>query len=53
MATTTKKKLDFIIDNNDYKYFEQKCCICNQICNELSGWLCVYCNNAYCDEHNC
>ena len=56
LGTKTKKELDFIIDNDDYKdyeYFEQECCICNQICNELSGWLCVYCNNAYCDNHNC
>lgn len=36
-----------------YDYFEGKCCICHNKCNELSGWKCEECNNSYCDEHNC
>lgn len=55
-SVTTKKELDFIIDEeNDEKYnhFDEECCICDQPCNELSGWLCVKCDSAYCDEHNC
>ena len=40
-------------DEPTYEFFEEKCCICNQQCNELSGWKCEQCNNCYCDEHNC
>jgi hypothetical protein len=36
----------------DYDYFEDECSICQQLCNELSGWKCEKCNNCYCDEHN-
>lgn len=36
----------------NYDYFEDKCCICHQNCNELSGWKCEKCKKCYCDEHN-
>ena len=37
----------------DYDHFEDECCICHQICNELNGWKCEKCEKSYCDEHNC
>lgn len=36
-----------------FKYFEGECCICNQYCNEMSGWKCGFCNKVFCDAHNC
>lgn len=32
--------------------FEDKCCICKNDCNELSGWKCNICDKVFCDEHN-
>ena len=35
-----------------YEYFIDNCCICEQLCNETSGYKCMVCNKAYCDAHN-
>jgi hypothetical protein len=35
-----------------YEYFVDNCCICEQLCNETSGYKCMVCNKAYCDAHN-
>ena len=37
----------------EHDNFEDECCICHQICNELNGWKCEKCEKSYCDEHNC
>ena len=42
-----------IKESIEYDYFEGECCVCQQFCNELSGWKCETCDNIYCDEHNC
>lgn len=35
-----------------YDYFDEKCSICENICNEMSGWVCGFCKKAFCDSHN-
>jgi len=44
--------IELIAEYCDYDYFEGTCCICGQVCNELSGWKCVAHNMCYCDDHN-
>ena len=33
-------------------YFDGECCICDQTCNEHSGWKCPICCKIFCDDHN-
>lgn len=42
-----------------YHYFQieslifiKKCSICDNNCDESSGWKCYICDICYCDEHN-
>lgn len=30
----------------------EKCIVCNEICNSSCGYKCEHCSNIYCNEHN-
>lgn len=47
-----KKNLSLYDKEIKYKYFNSTCYICNNYCDEISGWKCVKCLKSFCLKHN-